>query len=117
MTEITNTVLNERNVAVEAEDAVAITTEGVAINYEGRSCGKILLIISNSGEAPKKATIVKGDSLQGTEDLEISVTNSKTSAIVIESGKFENVSGENKGKVVIKGEDAESLKVQVIELP
>ena len=103
MTEITNTVLDERNVAVEAEDAVAITTEGVAINYEGRSCGKILLMISNSE--------------QGTEDLEISVTNSKTSAIVIESGKFENLSGENKGKVVIKGEDAESLKVQVIELP
>ena len=88
-----------------------------AIDYDNKSCGKILILIANSGEGPKKATIVKGNSLQGTEDLEVSVTNSKTVAIVIESGKFENVSGENKGKVVIKGEDAESLKVQVIELP
>ena len=116
MSDITNNVL-ERNVALELSDAEAITIEGVAINYDNKSCGKILILISNSGEEPKKATIVKGDSLQGTEDLEISVTNGKTAAIVVESGKFENVSGENKGKVIIKGEDAESLKVQVIELP
>ena len=116
MSDITNNVL-ERNVALELVDAEAITTEGVAINYDNKSCGKILILISNSGEGPKKATIVKGDSLQGTEDLEISVTNEKTIAIVIESGKFENVSGNNKGKVVIKGEDSDSLKVQVIELP
>ncbi len=49
--------------------------------------------------------------------MEISVTNGTTAGIVIESGKFENVSGDNKGYVVIKGEDATSLKVQVIELP
>lgn len=116
MSNVTNNVL-ERNVALELSDALAITTEGVAIDYDNKSCGKILILIANSGEGPKKATIVKGNSLQGTEDLEVSVANSKTVAIVIESGKFENVSGENKGKVVIKGEDAESLKVQVIELP
>lgn len=116
MTDITNTVLNERNVAVEMGDAVAITAEGATVNYEGRSCGKILLIISNSDAGEKKATVEKGDSVQGTEDLEVTVQGNKTVSLVIESGKFENVSGENKGKVIIKAED-ENLKLQVVELP
>lgn len=106
-----------RNEASVLEDAVALKTTGLAIDYSNKSCGKILILISNTGSAAKKATIVKGDSLQGTEDMEISVTNGTTAGIVIESGKFENVSGDNKGYVVIKGEDATSLKVQVIELP
>ena len=106
-----------RNEASVLEDAVALKTTGLAIDYSNKSCGKILILISNTGSATKKATIVKGDSLQGTEDMEISVTNGTTVGIVIESGKFENVSGDNKGYVVIKGEDATSLKVQVIELP
>ena len=117
MDSITNTVLVERNTAVELQAEAAIKMAGVTIDYSNKSCGKILLIISNGGEAAKKATIVKGDSLQGTEDLEISVTNDKSVGIVIESGKFENVSGENKGKVIIKGEDDTSLTVQVVELP
>ncbi len=116
MDSVTNTVL-VRNEAKELEAAVVVKTTGVAIDYENKSCGKILLIISNTGSAAKKATIVKGDSLQGVEDLEVSVTNGKSVGIVIESGKFENVSEENKGKVVIKGEDDTSLTVQAVELP
>lgn len=116
MDSVTNTVLT-RNEAKVLEDAVAIKMAGVTVDYENKSCGKILLIISNGGSAAKKATIVKGNSLQGTEDLEISVTNGKSVGLVIESGKFENVSGDNKGKVVIKGEDDTSLTVQVVELP
>ncbi len=116
MADLKSNVL-ERNVALELSDAEIVTTDGVTVNYDNKSCGKILILISNSGEGPKKATIVKGDSLQGVEDLEISITNGKTVGIVIESGKFENVSGENKGKVVIKGEDSASLKAQIIELP
>lgn len=116
MDEITNSVL-VRNEASVLQDAVAIKMAGVTIDYDNKSCGKILLIIANGGSAAKKATIVKGNSLQGVEDLEISVTNGKTVGIVIESGKFENVFGDNKGKVVIKSEDDTSLTIQVIELP
>ena len=116
MDSVTNTVL-VRNEAKVLEDAVALKIAGVTVDYENKSCGKILLIISNGGDVTKKATILKGNSLQGTEDLEVSVTNGKSVGIVIESGKFENVSGDNKGKVVIKSEDDTSLKVQVVELP
>lgn len=106
-----------RNEATVLENAVALKTTGLAIDYSNKSCGKILVLISNTGSAAKKATIIKGNSLQGTEDMEISVTNGTTVGITIESGKFENVYGENKGYVVMKGEDSTSLKVQVVELP
>ena len=116
MDKVKNTVL-KRNIASNMETAVAIKIAGNVVDYDNSSCGKILLIISNTGSAPKKATIVKGNSLQGTEDLEVSVTNGKTMALVVESGKFVNVSGENKGNLVIKAEDDTSLKIQVVELP
>lgn len=116
MDKATNSII-VRNEATVLEDAVALKTTGLAIDYSNKSCGKILILINNTGSAAKKATIVKGDSLQGVEDMEISVANGTTVGIVIESGKFENVSGDNKGYVVVKGEDATSLKVQVVELP
>lgn len=116
MDKATNSII-VRNEATVLENAVALKTTGLAINYSNKSCGKILILISNTGSAAKKATIVKGDSLQGTEDMEIPVANGTTVGITIESGKFENVSGENKGYVVMKGEDSTSLKVQVVELP
>ena len=114
MDSIKNTVL-ARNEAKKLEDAIVVKTTGAVIDYENKSCDKILLLITNGGAAAKKLTIVKGDSLQGTEDLEISVANGVT--LGVESGKFENVTGDNRGKVVVKSEDNTSLKVQVVELP
>lgn len=107
-----------RNEAKELTTAVAVdTTLGAEIDYTNKSDGRILLLITNSNaSAAKKATVLKGNSLQGVEDLEISIPQSKTYAICIESGKFMNVSGEYKGKVIIKGESTD-IKVQVIELP
>ena len=116
MDSVTNTVL-VRNEAKELEDAIAIKMAGVTVDYENKSCGSILLLVANGGSAAKKLSIEKGNSLQGVEDLEVSVTNGTTVGIVVESGKFINVSGEKKGKVVLKSEDNTSLKVQVVELP
>lgn len=107
-----------RNEAKELTTAVAVdATLGAEIDYTNKSDGRILLLITNSNaSAAKKATILKGNSLQGVEDLEISIPQGKTYAICIESGKFMNVSGEYKGKVIIKGESVD-IKVQAIELP
>lgn len=115
--EIKNTELI-RNEAKEIASAVAVdASAGASVDYTNKSDGRILLMITNSNaSATKKATILKGNSLQGTEDLEISIPAGKTYGIVIESGKFGNVYGDNKGKVIIKGESTD-IKVQVVELP
>lgn len=114
---ITNTVLT-RNEAKEVTASVAVdVTDGASVDYTNKSCGKILLLIENGhASAAKKATIVKGDGLQSTKDLEVSIPAGKTYAVCVESGKFMNVSGVNKGKVVVKGESAD-IKVKAIELP
>ena len=112
---ITNTKL-KRNEAQEITAAAAVdATAGASIDYSNQSDGKILINNGNSSAA-KKATILKGNALQGVEDLEISIPAGKTYGIVVESGKFENVSGDNKGKVIIKGESAD-ITIQTIELP
>lgn len=117
MTKIENTKLL-RNEAKEIESAVAVdVSAGASVDYTEKLDGKILLMITNSHSSEsKKATILKGNSLQGTEDLEVSIPSGKTYGIVIESGKFENVSGENAGKVIIKGETTD-ITVQAVELP
>lgn len=106
-----------RNEAKELTAAVAVdASAGAKVNYTNKSDGRILLLLTNGNSATKKATILKGNSLQGVEDLEISIPANKIYAIVVESGKFMNVSGDNKGYVIIKGETAD-IKVQAVELP
>ncbi len=114
---ITNTELL-RNEAQEIKSAVAVDgTAGASVDYTNKSDGRILLMITNSNSsAAKKATILKGNALQGVEDLEISIPAGKTYGIVVESGKFINTSGDNKENVVIKGESTD-ITVQAIELP
>lgn len=116
MSEITNTELL-RNEAKEILEPVAVdASEGASIDYSNKSDGRILLMITNSASDDKNATILKGNSLQGVEDLVITIPAGKTYGIVIESGKYANVSGDNKGKVIITGESAD-ITVQAIELP
>lgn len=117
MVEIKNTELL-RNEAKEIENAVAVNVfDGASVDYTGKSDGRILMMFNNGNESDsKKVTILKGNALQGVEDLEISIPAGKTYGIVIESGKFVNVSGDNKGKVIINGESTD-ITVQAIELP
>lgn len=114
---ITNTELL-RNEAQEIKTAVAVDgTAGASVDYTNKSDGRILLMITNSNSsAAKKATILKGNALQGVEDLEITIPAGKTYGIVIESGKFINASGDNKGNIIIKGESTD-ITIQAIELP
>lgn len=48
-------------------------------------------------------------------DLTLSIAQSSTMAIVLDSGKYKQVSGTYKGKLWIKGEDA-NIKVAAMEL-
>lgn len=69
-----------------------------------------------SSEANKTITIKAGNGLQGTNDISLTLAKDKIAWVVLDSGKFKNVYGVNKGKVILTGTDA-NLKVKVIELP
>ena len=67
MIEVKNTEL-VRNEAKEIESAVD-TSAGASVDYTNKSDGRILLMITNENASDtKKATILKGNALQGVED-------------------------------------------------
>lgn len=113
---ITNTKL-KYNEAADLPATVAITSadDGIAVDYTGKSDGRILLIIENSDSTAADVTIEQGNGLQGVEDMVINIGASGKKCIVLESGKFANVYGEKKGKVVIKG--STKIKAAAVELP
>lgn len=111
---ITNTKLkfNEAGV-LPAAVAMSSATDGCAVDYTGKEDGKILLILEAGSAATAK--ILAGNGLQGTEDLEVALKADEKKCIVVESGKFVNVHGENKGKLIVNGGTA--IKVAAVELP
>lgn len=104
-----------------ASDAISTTaatsaTDGIGIDYTGKEDGRILLLLENSHVSDSiNAKVLKGNGLQGTADLTFAIAAGAMKAIVLESGKFVNVSGANKGKIVING--STNLKAAAIELP
>lgn len=75
---------------------------------------KMLILITNGAAAEATATVKAGDGIQATEDLVITLAASGTAAVSLESGKYLITKGENKGNVLIIGEN---VMVQAIELP
>lgn len=96
------------NAAGELPVETDLTAEGVAVDYTGKDDGRILLLLKGTGTV----TVVAGTGIQGTEDLTAAVT--AEAALVLESGKYMQMAGENCGKVVLRGTD---VTVRAIELP
>ncbi len=91
-------------------DAAAVEADGALVPMGADQ--KMLILITATAETT--ATVKSGDGIQATEDLEISIASGKTAAVSVESGKFLITKGENKGNVLVLGEN---IKVQAIELP
>jgi hypothetical protein len=71
---------------------------------------------SNQSNA-KTVTIKAGNGLQSEfGDLTFSISAGSIAWVVLSSGRFKNVTGENKGKIVIKGEST-NIELKVIRLP
>ncbi len=90
-------------------------TDGAEIRLDGHDERSVLLVHNNSSTAASEITVEAGNGLQGVSDLVYSVAAGEVALIVLESGKFKNVSGDDKGKVIIKG--PADLKVAFIKLP
>lgn len=78
---------------------------------------KYLVMVSNVHvSAAKSVTFKAGNGLQAVGDYTVEIAAGKSVVLALESGVFKNVSGTNKGKVVITGTSAD-IEVAVFVLP
>ena len=102
--------------AFEISDAGVIdTAEGAEIDYSARD-DKMVVIMTNSGGSAAKVTVKAGNGIQGVNDLEIEVQPDASAVLTLESGRFKNVSGPDKGKVIMTS-DADGVGVMAFKLP
>lgn len=113
---ITNKVL-KFNQAEAIPAATAVDATDGALITPNASDEKVIILLENaSASVAKTATIKAGNGFAGTSDLSVALPASAKYAIVVESGKFVNASGTNRGKIVVTGTDA-NVKVGVLVTP
>lgn len=76
---------------------------------------KVLLLVQNGGSSAETLTVKAGNGIQGVDNLTVSIAASSTTAVVLSSGRFKQMSGANKGKVLFTG--SADLKIAAFELP
>lgn len=74
---------------------------------------KMVMVINNTGSSTTTLTVLAGNGIQGSADLTLSVPVG-VSLLKLESGRFKNVSGDNKGKIVIKSAGTPSVGVAAL---
>ncbi|MEA4831921.1 hypothetical protein SDC9_129706 [bioreactor metagenome] len=100
---ITNAALTAFNTTADFPAAVAasVAADGVTIDATGRD-DKLLIYIENTDSVNAESAIIKkGNGIQAANDLTVSLAASAKKVIQLESGAFKNVSGTNKGKILI----------------
>ena len=121
VTAITPEVLSRNVFDVDALAMTAATAaaDGFLVDCSNVADHRLLLVFQNTNAAAtaRTATIKKGNALQGVSDLASGdIAAGKFAAVAVESGRFKNVSGANKGKILIIPSHAE-LKMAAIVLP
>ena len=98
--------------------AATAAADGFTVDYSDQD-SKILLVFlnTNASTTARTATIKAGDSIQGVADLASgNVEPGDYAAVVVDSGRFKNVSGNNKGKIRVIPSHAE-LKMAALIMP
>jgi hypothetical protein len=119
VTAITPEVLKFNTFDLDSLAMTAATTaaDGFTIDCSGIADHKIMFVFQNSGATARTATVKKGNGIQGTADLVSGeIAASKFGTVVVESGRFKNAYGTDKGLVKIIPSHAE-LKMAAIVLP
>lgn len=88
--------------AATASMLTALTADGAEIKWDERD-DKIMLLVQNTGTAAVTVTVKAGNGIQGVSDESISLPAGNYAFIRLESGRFKNVSGDLKGKVILTG--------------
>lgn len=114
-TVIVNTVLGFNIGAVMPTTAAVDAADGALITCD-KADQKMLIIMENADAVnSENVTIKKGNAVQGVTDLVVAVAASTTKVITVESGKYKNVSGTNKGKIMVTG--TADVKIACVVLP
>jgi len=109
-----NTFTKETN----ATDFAAIDGTHGAYFVMAKGGDKYVIGIKNDAQSSgdETITIKAGNGLQGTNDISLELEKGAIAWVALDSGKFKNVYGVNKGKVILTG-TSNDLQVKVIELP
>jgi hypothetical protein len=119
-TEITNTVLKRNEAKAMPTAATVAKTDGALVTFDKDDQKILLLLKNNVSNATHTAVIKAGNGLQGVSDLEVTLAGGAEACVVVESGRFKDVSGDNKGKVNIVSKDTTTgtqIDVRAIVLP
>lgn len=118
--------LNEFVVENATNDFVALdATLGAEFEMAQRD-EKYVIVVKNAAETAVSVTAIinAGDSLQSAFGDEVKeLSQNEIAYAVIDSGRFKNLTGDNKGKVIITSLDANGtagstdLQIKVIKLP
>ena len=91
------------------------TTDGFLFDFSPAD-NKMVLLFQNTAEAAGTVTVKKGNGLQGVKDLDtLSIPAAGFVVYELESGAFKNVSGTDKGKVLVVP-SAITIKASAIQL-
>lgn len=91
-------------------------TDGVAIPATNGDFKRLILVQNTNSSAAVTVTVKKGNGIQGVKDLEaFSVPAGKIAAIRLDDGRYKNVSGADKDKIIIVPSTA-NASVAVVEL-
>ena len=101
-----------RNEIVKAELVALTANTAKAIDWKEND-NKMILVVQNSGSNATTLTVKAGNGIQCVADLTLTVPVG-VNLVKLESGRFKNVSGENKGKIVVVSTGAPSVGVVAI---
>ena len=89
--------------------------DGAEIDYSGRD-DKMLIMLLNETSSPVTVTVKAGNGIQGVCDLTVELASNAMATLALESGRFKNVSGPDKGKVILAA-SAAGVGVMAFKLP
>ena len=120
-TSLTVNELTDRNKfldcgAMSSIAAAVDATDGAEFAMRERDDKYLLLVTNAHASVAKSVTIKAGNGFQAGADLTQAIDAGDFHIISIDSGRYKNLSGTDKGKVVITGTSAD-IKVAVFRLP
>lgn len=105
------TITMRNDIATPALEALTANT-AKALEWSENDA-KMVLVINNGTSAASSLTVKAGNGIQGVCDMTLTVPKG-ISLVKLESGRFKNVSGDNKGKIVVVSPAALSVGVAAL---